>query len=193
MIVLGADPGSFTGGLTVVNTDEKRVYLAYTWLLRHGRGYDLCLYTWDGARYTEVAVSGAPDPWQGAALNHAMRLLMSGKYKPTAAAVEAVQWQGSGGPDTLLLADSGGRICQWVYDHTGLTAVRRAAYAWRKRVLGINPGTKASTCARVALMATEISSTCKTAPRPYGVTSEHVADAICLAWDLAHNHEAEAA
>ena len=97
---------------------------------------------------------------------------------PDAAAVEGIAWYGSGGPDTLTLAESAGRAVEWLRS-MGIDPKRPKASEWRKAVLGLSPRTKAKEAERAAVLACERGHL----PRlPDGIGSGHAAEACAIAW-----------
>lgn len=179
--VAACDPGSSAGAVVRLDIERRAVTLAAEWQTMAAaptRGRPVPAMRWrvwveGGETMERFFPLDAP-----ASFNEAIGLWPT----PDVAAVEAIAWYGSGGPDTLVLAESAGRAVEWLRA-LGVEPLRPKASEWRKAVLGLSPRTPAKEAERAAVLACQRGHL----PRlPDGITSGHAAEACAIAWWAAH-------
>jgi len=172
MIAVGADPGSAAGAVVRIDTTRRAVTLAAEWQRMTRKAGDVMRWrVWVEGGETRERCFPVAAP---ASFNEAIGLWPT----PDVAAVEGIAWYGAGGPDTITLAESAGRACEWLRA-LGVEPLRPKAAEWRKAVLGLSPRTKAADAERAAVLACERGHL----PRlPEGIGSGHAAEACAIAW-----------
>jgi len=172
VIALGCDPGQSAGAVVTLDTARRVVTLAAEWQVMRRKSGDV--HRWrvqrEGCDVVEQ-VTAADRPF---AFAEAIGLWPT----PKAAAVEGIVWQGKGGPSTITLAESAGRVVEWLRS-MGIDPQRPPARLWRKVVLGLPHTTEAAVAERAAVRACERGHLPKL---PSGIDSGHAAEACAIAW-----------
>ena len=181
MIAVGVDPGGSAGAVVRIDTARRAVTLAAEWQVMKAAPTKcrpvpaMRWRVWMEGGETRERFFPLDAP---ASFSEAIGLWPT----PDVAAVEAIAWYGSGGPDTLVLAESAGRAVEWLRA-LGVEPHRPKASEWRRAVLGLSPRTEAKAAERAAVLACERGHL----PRlPEGITSGHAAEAVCIAWWAGH-------